>query len=294
MGDAPTLSLATQHQPDAPPPISTRHLAQLLDAICFTLNRRGVKHMRIDGSVASSKRQGLVDGFQTEADCRAAVLSISAAGVGLTLTGASVVVFAELSWTPGQVVQAEDRAHRIGQSRAVNVYYLHVRGSVDDVIWSSLQRKLEHVGQAGGVGWGVGAGRRGLRAAVRGPPPPPPPPPPWQAINGKEDALTVVAARQTAAPDQPTLRALLAGTGSQARRVHGPVSSPPPGHRPAEGGDDDACPVSSPPPQACPVSSPPLPFGQASLDAFFGAARRGGGAENVAPPDSKRPRTHPG
>lgn len=47
-------------------------------------------------------------------------------------------------------VQAEDRAHRIGQSRSVNIYLLHARGSIDDVIWTALQDKLEHVGQVPG------------------------------------------------------------------------------------------------------------------------------------------------
>jgi len=41
-----------------------------------------------------------------------------------------------------------DRAHRIGQASAVNVYFLHVRNSVDDIIWQSVQNKLENVGQA--------------------------------------------------------------------------------------------------------------------------------------------------
>jgi len=38
--------------------------------------------------------------------------------------------------------------HRIGQPQSVNIYYLHVRGSVDDIMWSTLQTKLENVGQA--------------------------------------------------------------------------------------------------------------------------------------------------
>ena len=64
-----------------------------------------------------------------------------------TLQGASVVVFAEYTWTPGDLVQAEDRAHRIGQASSVNIYMLHVKNSIDDLIWQKLQRKLEHVGQ---------------------------------------------------------------------------------------------------------------------------------------------------
>ena len=61
---------------------------------------------------------------------------------------ASLVVFTEYSWTPGEIVQAEDRAHRIGQAQSVNVHYLHVKRSIDDVMWQSLGSKLDNVGQA--------------------------------------------------------------------------------------------------------------------------------------------------
>ncbi|XP_034199325.1 SWI/SNF-related matrix-associated actin-dependent regulator of chromatin subfamily A-like protein 1 isoform X5 [Prunus dulcis] len=74
-------------------------------------------------------------------------LSIKAGGVGLTLTAASTVIFAELSWTPGDLIQAEDRAHRIGQVSSVNIYYLLANDTVDDIIWDVVQSKLENLGQ---------------------------------------------------------------------------------------------------------------------------------------------------
>jgi SWI/SNF-related matrix-associated actin-dependent regulator 1 of chromatin subfamily A len=69
--------------------------------------------------------------------------------VGLTLTAASLVIFAELFWNPGILVQAEDRAHRIGQTDCVTVQYLLARGTTDDRIWPLIIRKLNTLEQVG-------------------------------------------------------------------------------------------------------------------------------------------------
>ncbi|EPZ31538.1 P-loop containing nucleoside triphosphate hydrolase domain-containing protein [Rozella allomycis CSF55] len=74
-------------------------------------------------------------GLLNKEDIKVALLSITAASVGLTLTSATTVVFAELYWNPGVLVQAEDRARRIGQKDSVNVHYLLAKGTLDDIFW---------------------------------------------------------------------------------------------------------------------------------------------------------------
>lgn len=123
------------------------HHKELLDAASTVLRKRKTQFIRIDGATPTSERGGLVQQFQTVDAIKVAVLSIKAAGMGLTLTAASTVVFGELSWTPGDIVQAEDRAHRIGQASSVLVQFLHAKNSVDDVMWGSVQNKLENLGQ---------------------------------------------------------------------------------------------------------------------------------------------------
>ncbi|XP_057958939.1 uncharacterized protein LOC131151656 isoform X7 [Malania oleifera] len=123
------------------------HHQPMIDAIYEFLLKKKVGCIRIDGSTPAASRQAMVMDFQEKDAIKAAVLSIKAGGVGLTLTAASTVIFAELSWTPGDMIQAEDRAHRIGQVSAVNIYYLLANDTVDDIIWDVVQSKLENLGQ---------------------------------------------------------------------------------------------------------------------------------------------------
>jgi hypothetical protein len=91
----------------------------------------------VNGDTPFADRQSAVDRFMADPTCRVFIGSIAAAGVGLTLTSASTVVFAELDWVPANVSQAEDRAHRIGQHDAVNVQHL--------VLDESLDARMAHV-----------------------------------------------------------------------------------------------------------------------------------------------------
>ncbi|OEL22849.1 DNA annealing helicase and endonuclease ZRANB3 [Dichanthelium oligosanthes] len=123
------------------------HHQNMIEAIEQYLLKKKVKCIKIDGQTPVTTRQTLVTDFQNKDDIKAAVLSIRAGGYGLTLTAASTVIFAELSWTPGDIIQAEDRAHRIGQVSSVNIYYLLSNETIDDLMWDVVQGKLENLGQ---------------------------------------------------------------------------------------------------------------------------------------------------
>lgn len=127
------------------------HHRSMLDAIeekcigAFIKQNPSKHYIRIDGSTKAMHRGELVDIFQTHPDCCIALLSITACGYGLTLTAASDVVFAEMYWNPGIMVQAEDRVHRIGQDKTCLMYYLVARDSFDEKLWLMLNEKMRIV-----------------------------------------------------------------------------------------------------------------------------------------------------
>jgi SWI/SNF-related matrix-associated actin-dependent regulator of chromatin subfamily A-like protein 1 len=123
------------------------HHKAVLDTIDQALmEKHPNSHIRIDGSVPTVLRAQLVKKFQTCERVRVGLLSMTAAGVGLTLTAASTVLFAELHWTPGVLAQCEDRAHRIGQTgTSVQILYAVCKDdkySVDMTVWRMLGRKI--------------------------------------------------------------------------------------------------------------------------------------------------------
>jgi SWI/SNF-related matrix-associated actin-dependent regulator 1 of chromatin subfamily A len=79
---------------------------------------------------------------------RVFVGNLLAAGVGVTLTAASQVVFVDYSFVPADHLQAEDRPCRIGQRNAVTITYLSAVGTIDEEVEQLLALKLDHVAQA--------------------------------------------------------------------------------------------------------------------------------------------------
>ncbi|XP_043851021.1 SWI/SNF-related matrix-associated actin-dependent regulator of chromatin subfamily A-like protein 1 isoform X2 [Dromiciops gliroides] len=125
------------------------HHKLVLDAISDELEKKQIGYIRIDGATPSADRQALCQQFQLSKPCAVAVLSITAANMGLTFSAADLVVFAELFWNPGVLIQAEDRVHRIGQTSSVTIHYLVAKGTADDYLWPLIQEKIKVLGQAG-------------------------------------------------------------------------------------------------------------------------------------------------
>ena len=122
------------------------HHQIVLDKIEELAEERKVDYIRIDGTITGQKRFDMVQKFQTDPQCKIAILSITVACTGITLTEASMVVFAELTWTPALMIQAEDRAHRIGQEhQCVDVVYLYGKCTLDEYIFNKLGEKIKVV-----------------------------------------------------------------------------------------------------------------------------------------------------
>ena len=114
----------------------------VLDAVEEAVSASNYGYMRIDGSTPAHRRQENVQNFQTDSNMRIAILSIMAAGTGVTLTRVSECVFGELYWVPGVMIQAEDRVHRISQESRVSIQYLLGTDTLDTYVHPSLCKKL--------------------------------------------------------------------------------------------------------------------------------------------------------
>lgn len=106
----------------------------------------GNKAVCVRGGMSDKQKQLSVDRFQEDDSCKVFIGQIKAAGVGLTLTKAEIVIMNSLDWVPGNHEQAEDRAYRIGQKETVNIYYMLIDDTIDTLVWDILNEKKKIIG----------------------------------------------------------------------------------------------------------------------------------------------------
>ena len=91
------------------------------------------------GEISIQERQRQVDQFQNDDDCKIIIGTIGSMGTGFTLNKASNVIFVDKSWVAQDVIQAEDRAHRIGTKQNVIIYSLIAIATIDEYVESYLK-----------------------------------------------------------------------------------------------------------------------------------------------------------
>lgn len=97
-------------------------MSRMLDIFEQFLNYHGHTYLRLDGATKIEQRQALMERFNADKRIFIFILSTRSGGVGVNLTGADTVIFYDSDWNPTMDAQAQDRCHRIGQTRDVHIY----------------------------------------------------------------------------------------------------------------------------------------------------------------------------
>ncbi|KAI8992022.1 SNF2 family N-terminal domain-containing protein [Mycotypha africana] len=114
----------------------------MLNILEMCLNTMGTSYVRLDGSTNVMERQALIDQFNNSKDIDVFLLSTKAGGFGINLTSANIVILYDLDFNPQNDKQAEDRAHRVGQTKDVTIYKLIAKDSIEEHILSMANLKL--------------------------------------------------------------------------------------------------------------------------------------------------------
>ncbi|XP_031780344.1 helicase domino isoform X2 [Nasonia vitripennis] len=116
-------------------------MTRMLDVLEAFLNYHGYIYLRLDGATKVDQRQVLMERFNNDKRIFCFILSTRSGGVGVNLTGADTVVFYDSDWNPTMDAQAQDRCHRIGQTRDVHIYRLISERTVEENILKKANQK---------------------------------------------------------------------------------------------------------------------------------------------------------
>ena len=113
----------------------------MMDIIEAYLLEKKIGFAEIRGSTRNRREE--IERFKNDPSCEVFVGSLQAAGAGIELTAASVVIHYDRWWNPAKENQATDRVHRMGQSRGVHVLKLITKKTIEERIHALIQKKNE-------------------------------------------------------------------------------------------------------------------------------------------------------
>ena len=119
-------------------------MTQIMDIMEDYMRMRGMMYLRLDGDTKADDRTGLLRMFNApDSPYFFFLLSTRAGGLGLNLQSADTVIIFDTDWNPHQDLQAQDRAHRIGQKHEVRILRLITSDSIEEYILEKAQEKLD-------------------------------------------------------------------------------------------------------------------------------------------------------
>jgi SNF2 family DNA or RNA helicase len=118
-------------------------MTKMLDVLEEFLALHGYVYVRLDGATKLTDRQALIERFNRDNRIFVFILSTRSGGFGLNLTGADTVIFYDSDWNPAMDAQAQDRCHRIGQTRDVHIYRMITRHTIEENILKKANQKRE-------------------------------------------------------------------------------------------------------------------------------------------------------
>lgn len=130
----------------------------MMDILEYVLETLGIRFFRLDGSTQTDERQDMIDQFYDEEDITVFLLSTKAGGTGINLACANKVIIFDSGFNPQDDIQAENRAHRVGQKRDVEVIRLVTRGTIEEAIHALGETKLALDDRVAGADSNSGSG----------------------------------------------------------------------------------------------------------------------------------------
>ncbi|XP_076260406.1 lymphoid-specific helicase-like [Rhynchophorus ferrugineus] len=130
------------------------HKVLLFSQLCIAIDlieeymlMKGINYRRLDGSHSLDDRADNIKDFNDDPDIFVFLLSTRAGGLGLNLASADTVIFWDRDWNPQMDIQAQDRCHRIGQTKPVVIYTLVSKNTIDERVLKvgKMKRLLEKV-----------------------------------------------------------------------------------------------------------------------------------------------------
>jgi ATP-dependent helicase STH1/SNF2 len=119
-------------------------MTQIMDIMEDFLRLKGLMYLRLDGATKAEDRSDLLKKFNApDSPYFAFLLSTRAGGLGLNLQSADTVIIYDTDWNPHQDLQAQDRAHRIGQTKEVRILRLITEDSIEENILERAHQKLD-------------------------------------------------------------------------------------------------------------------------------------------------------